>query len=135
MKRRNRRNRRLIKRRKTSLSGTSPLGYMAKFVARTVATTGRSQELYSVRREFEGSPQMQMEEGSRAGTRAERLVTSKRKRTLQLHSVHIWVTSPSVNVTFIDSQSLSQSPKYVNNFGGHFVMTTNAIFGENNTVN
>ena len=31
--------------------------------------------------------------------------------TLQLHSIHIWVTSPSVTMSFIDSQSLSQSPK------------------------
>ena len=30
---------------------------------------------------------------------------------LQLHSIHIWVTSPSVKVFFMDSQSLSQSPK------------------------
>ena len=34
-------------RRKTSLSGTSLLGSMAKFAAGTAARTGRSQELYS----------------------------------------------------------------------------------------
>ena len=34
-------------RRKTSLSGTSLLGSMAKFAARTAARTGQSQELYS----------------------------------------------------------------------------------------
>ena len=30
---------------------------------------------------------------------------------LGLHSIHIWVTSPSVQTFFMDSQSLSQSPK------------------------
>jgi hypothetical protein len=34
-----------------------------------------------------------------------------RIRSLQLHSIHIWVTSPSVKLIFMDWQSLSQSPK------------------------
>ena len=30
---------------------------------------------------------------------------------LRLHSIHIWVTSPSVKLIFMDSQSPSQSPE------------------------
>ena len=33
--------------------------------------------------------------------------------SLGLHSVHIWVTCPSVKMSFMNSQSLSQSPKYL----------------------
>ena len=37
------------------------------------------------------------------GADAERVVTP-----LGLHSIHIWVTSPSVKMIFMDSQSLTQ---------------------------
>ena len=36
---------------------------------------------------------------------------TKAYKTLQLHSSKNWVTSPSVKMFFMDSQSLSQSPK------------------------
>ena len=38
--------------------------------------------------------------------------------TLQLHSIHIWVTSPSVKLIFMDSQSLSQVLKIQKQFEG-----------------
>ena len=54
--------------------------------------------------------------------------------SLQLHSNKKWVTSPSVKMFFMDSQSLSQSLKRVKD-DSHFVMTANFIFWKKNTAN
>ena len=62
--------------------------------------------------DFEPVPKACFDGQLRCGSPDEAAIRlGNRVGSLGLHSIHIWVTSPSVRMSFMDSQSLSQSPK------------------------